>query len=124
MDRRLTVLETRFDTLLPTLATKSDLEALRSEFRAGLEKLRGDFSTEMQKMRGDFSTALEKLRADQLKVRNDYFMKWIIGICVGLFVAMIGFDIAILNALDKIEPAKEVSATTAAPLPPSNGGAR
>jgi hypothetical protein len=30
-DRRLTVLETRFDTVLPTLATKSDIDALRVE---------------------------------------------------------------------------------------------
>ena len=127
MDRRLTVLETRFDTLLPTLATKSDLEALRSEVRAGLEKLRGDFSTEMQKMRGDFSTSLEKLRADQLKMHND-FMKWIIGLWVSLFVAVIGFDIAIFNVVNRTAPAKQVTATRAAqssaPLPSSIEGAR
>jgi hypothetical protein len=38
MDRRLTVLETRFDTILPTLATKADLAAFKAEI---LEMLAG-----------------------------------------------------------------------------------
>jgi hypothetical protein len=33
IDRRLTILETRFDTILPTLATKADLAELRSELK-------------------------------------------------------------------------------------------
>ena len=113
MDRRLTVLETRFDTLLPTLATKSDLEALRSEVRAGLEKLRGEFRAELEKLRAEFRVELEKLRTDQLKMHND-FMKWIIGLCISLFVAVIGFDIAIFNAVNKAAPAKQTSAAIAA----------
>jgi hypothetical protein len=117
MDRRLTVLETRFDTLFPTLATKSDLEALRSEVRAALEKMRGDFRVELEKMRGE----IEKLRADQLKMHND-FMKWIIGLVISLFIAVIGFDIAIFNAVSKGPPAGLAPAATAAqravPLPP------
>jgi hypothetical protein len=36
MDRRLIVLETRFDTILPTLATKADLISLKSELRADI----------------------------------------------------------------------------------------
>jgi hypothetical protein len=127
MDRRLTVLETRFDTLLPNLAIKSDLEALRSEVRAGLEKLRGEFRSELEKLRGEFRAELEKLRSDQLKMHND-FMKWIIGLCISLFVAVIGFDIAILNAVNKAAPAKQtpaaVAANSAVPQPPSIGVAR
>jgi hypothetical protein len=34
LDRRLTILETRFDTILPTLATKADLAELRAELKA------------------------------------------------------------------------------------------
>lgn len=33
LDRRLTVLETRFDTVLPTLATKADLAELKAELK-------------------------------------------------------------------------------------------
>ncbi|GEM_PF-4035839 len=33
MDRRLIILETRFDTILPTLATKADLMELRADLR-------------------------------------------------------------------------------------------
>jgi hypothetical protein len=34
MDRRLIILETRFDIILPTLATKTDLLELRAELRS------------------------------------------------------------------------------------------
>jgi hypothetical protein len=34
LDRRLTILETRFDTILPTLATKADLAELRAELKS------------------------------------------------------------------------------------------
>lgn len=38
MDRRLTVLETRFDTILPTLATKADLAHLEMRVITELHK--------------------------------------------------------------------------------------
>lgn len=40
--RRVAVLETRFDTVLPTLATKADLAELRTELLVKLEALRAD----------------------------------------------------------------------------------
>lgn len=36
IDRRLTILETRFDTILPTLATKTDLAELKSELKSAM----------------------------------------------------------------------------------------
>ena len=78
-------------------------------------------------MRGEFGAEFEKLRTDQLKMHND-FMKWIIGLCISLFVAVIGFDIAILNAVNKATPAKQTAAAIAVkssvPSPPSIGAAR
>ncbi len=38
MDRRLTVLETRFDTILPTLATKADIAHLEMRMISELRK--------------------------------------------------------------------------------------
>jgi hypothetical protein len=43
LDRRLTILETRFDTILPTLATKADLAELKAE-------LTGNFHSEIDKL--------------------------------------------------------------------------
>jgi hypothetical protein len=37
LDRRLTILETRFDTILPTLATKADLAGLRAELTSSFK---------------------------------------------------------------------------------------
>ncbi len=37
LDRRLTILETRFDTVLPTLATKADLAELKATLKADIQ---------------------------------------------------------------------------------------
>ncbi|HEX9172297.1 MAG TPA: hypothetical protein VF861_06520 [Telluria sp.] len=46
MDRRLTILETRFDTVLPTLATKADLAELRADVRVELAQMRAEIRAE------------------------------------------------------------------------------
>ena len=79
MDRRLTVLETRFDTILPTLATKGDLEALRGELRIEAEKLRSEF----------------------FKALNDATWR-MIGVTVTLFVGTLGVNIALYSALKSL----------------------
>jgi hypothetical protein len=98
MDRRLTVLETRFDAILPTLATKSDLEALRAEVRVGFESLRGEFHIEM-----------EKLRADLFKALNDS-MRWMIGVVVSLFIGILAVNVAMFNAVNRKMASKQPSA--------------
>lgn len=54
MDRRLTILETRFDTILPTLATKADLADLKMELLVEMHKL----SSGMHKWLAAMSVAL------------------------------------------------------------------
>lgn len=39
MDRRLIILETRFDTILPTLATKADLAKLRADLHQEMARM-------------------------------------------------------------------------------------
>ena len=41
MDNRLVALEVRFDTLLPTLATKADLAELKAEFKIDVMTVEG-----------------------------------------------------------------------------------
>jgi hypothetical protein len=45
LDRRLTVLETRFDTILPTLATKADLGEVKSQLKTLLITMVLGFAT-------------------------------------------------------------------------------
>jgi hypothetical protein len=47
-DRRLTILETRFDTILPMLATKADLAELKGEFLAKLAETKVELKTEIR----------------------------------------------------------------------------
>lgn len=121
MDRRLTVLETRFDTILPTLATKADIEVLRAEVHVGFEKLRGEFHSEFEKLRGEFRSEFEKLRGEfhreteklrgefrgeMERLRADLFKaihnntKFMIGVMVSLFIGVLAVNICMFNAIN------------------------
>ncbi|UOD27815.1 hypothetical protein INH39_20255 [Massilia violaceinigra] len=105
LDRRLTVLETRFDTILPTLATKADLAGLRL-----------DLNEKMDSLRADVSAAL---------MSN---MKWCVGIAMTVFVAIAGHGVylgAQINSLaarlppaSPVAPLSERPAATRAPAAP------
>jgi hypothetical protein len=95
MDRRLTVLETRFDTLLPTLATKADVAAMGAEVRVELEKLRAEFTKALTEV-----------------------VKWMIGIMVSLFIATIGINITLFSALKAIVSNKPAITDIAQPRVP------
>jgi hypothetical protein len=66
VDRRLTILETRFDTILPTLATKADLAELKAELKgdiAGLSRWMATLAVTMVLgFAGMFATMLTLLR--------------------------------------------------------------
>jgi hypothetical protein len=49
-DRRLTILETRFDTILPILATKADLAELRTEMAEMKAELKAEIRGESARM--------------------------------------------------------------------------
>ncbi|GAB3420293.1 hypothetical protein NX774_17235 [Massilia agilis] len=59
LDRRLTILETRFDTILPTLATKADVAELKSELKT---LLLGYFLTMVLGFAGVIGTMIGLLR--------------------------------------------------------------
>jgi hypothetical protein len=59
LDRRLTILETRFDTILPTLATKADLAELKAELKT---LLLGYFLTMVLGFAGVIGTIIGLLR--------------------------------------------------------------
>jgi hypothetical protein len=66
LDRRLTILETRFDTILPMLATKADLAELKAELKAeigGLSRWMGTlFITTILGFAGMIVTMISLLR--------------------------------------------------------------
>jgi hypothetical protein len=72
MDRRLTVLETRIDTIVPTLATKNDIDVVRVE--------------------------IEKLRSELFKAFNDAMLR-MMALVIALFVGAMGVNITMVNSL-------------------------
>ena len=87
MDRRLIVLETRFDIILPTLATKADLIGLKAELRAEMSELR----TEIRAMHGELKAEMQKLKADM--------QKWMIATLISFFTGFGGLLVALVTLL-------------------------
>lgn len=85
MDRRLIILETRFDTILPTLATKADLIGLRAELKGDNMELRTEFRSEIHSMEG-------RLKAEMQKMHN-----WIVAIPVCTFIGFGGLFVLLLT---------------------------
>lgn len=119
IDRRLTVLETRFDTILPTLLTKDEFHVgmaeLRTEMRADMEKMRDN----MEKMRYNMETMradIEKMRAEMHKLYIDA-MKWVMGISMTLILSIVGTGVALSNVLRSM--AIHVAAVNPAPPVPA-----
>ena len=79
LDGRVTVLETRFDTILPTLATKADLATLEAKFTAELHKT----------MSGMY--------------------KWIAGTCIMLIVGFAGLSYSINSSLQTTSSALQAT---------------
>lgn len=63
MDRRITVLETRFDTILPTLATKADLADVRLDLEKMRSELLGKINESGSELRGEIAAQGSELRA-------------------------------------------------------------
>ncbi|UOD27814.1 hypothetical protein INH39_20250 [Massilia violaceinigra] len=128
LDRRLTVLETRFDTILPTLATKADLAELRLDMHEKVDKLR----SELNELRLELNEKIDRLRAE-VNAALMSNMRWCVGIAMTVFVAIAGQGVylgARINSLaTRLPPASPVTplperpaASLAPPQAPSGQG--
>jgi hypothetical protein len=103
MDRRLIILETRFDTILPTLATKTDLlelkAELKQEIRDSFSELRGNLSglkdtisaqdTRMVGFHGDIRAEMRDLKAEM--------HKWMTATIISLFIGFASLAVAVIR---------------------------
>lgn len=87
-DTRLTVLETRFDTVLPTLATKADVAELRADIVA--------FWTRFESVLPTLAT-----KNDLAQLRGEMY-KWIAATMITLFL---GFGGMLYTMLTYLRPA-------------------
>ena len=82
LEKRVSILEMRFDTILPTLATKTDIAELRSELR-----------TEMAKLS-------ERLHEDMYKLHRQLLM-WIVSTMIAMFLGMVGLFVTISSNMNQ-----------------------
>jgi hypothetical protein len=67
MDTRLIILETRFDTILPALATKTDLVQLKAELKQEFRDGLGELNARVITFHGDMRSKLRELKAEMHK---------------------------------------------------------
>jgi hypothetical protein len=69
MEHRMTALETRFDTILPTLATKADMDSLRAEIEGLRLEIKADIDTLRLSTKADIDTLRLSTKADMNALR-------------------------------------------------------
>ncbi|MCE3604925.1 CCDC90 family protein [Massilia sp. P8910] len=112
MDRRLTVLETRFDTILPTLATKADMAGLRLDLNEKMSSLRLDLSEKMSSLRLDLSEKMSGLRLElnekmdevssDLHTASTNTIKWCVGIAMTPIVTIVGNGLYVRTQINNL----------------------
>ena len=73
LEDRVTILETRLDTILPTLATKTDIARVEGKIDATNERLEGKIDTTNERLEGKIDAMNERLegKIDAMNVRLD-----------------------------------------------------
>lgn len=87
MENRVSILETRFDLILPTLATKRDLAALRSEIKldmAGLDSKIERLDNKIENSAADLKTQMHKSQTDMTR--------WMFSTMMTIIAAMFGMS--------------------------------
>jgi hypothetical protein len=98
LDKRLLILETRFDIILPNLATKSDLAELKGELKGDFANLRVD----NERLRGEVTASLAHLRAEMhAQAANTH--KWLAGTCIVLMLGIGGMSLTLFNAINAMQ---------------------
>ena len=79
IERRLTAIE----TTLPTLATKADIQAMRTEWKSDLGEMRSEWKAEFGELKAE------------LHAREARLIKWVAGLVVAGAAAAAGVAIAV-----------------------------
>jgi hypothetical protein len=105
MDRRLIVLETRFDSILPTLATKADLVEMKGELKADISELRaelrflnGEARTEMRGIQMSLKDEMHSIEGNLQKELVKLQQKTT-NVAIGLMVGLGGLILTVVTVL-------------------------
>ncbi|MBC5767296.1 DUF1640 domain-containing protein [Ramlibacter albus] len=109
MDHRMTMLEAKWDAILPTLATKSDVAELRTELRTEMQKGFGEVRAEVHKEIGGMRTEIQEVRTEihrevgqvraEIQKGINETQRWMIATVIGLFIGFAGLFLAMTNTL-------------------------
>jgi hypothetical protein len=97
MEHRMTALETRFDTILPTLATKADVEILRAD----IDTLRLSMNADSAAIRAELENTTLRLEVKFHELRADMhemhasIKTWMLGTVISMAGIMLAAVVAI-----------------------------
>ena len=105
LEERVTILETRLETVLPTLATKEDIARLEGKIDAditriegkidtGNERLEGKIDADVARIEGKIDASNERLEGKINAMENKLLIKF-----TGIGIALTGIAIAIVKYL-------------------------
>lgn len=125
MEHRMTAPETRLDTILPTLATKADVEALRSDFNAQFGAQFSSLRSEFDKTVSNTDTKFAELRADLPKMNAEikiWTLATMITIVGAMLAAIFGISQIYKNAATTTPAAQQTPIIITIPGASSSGG--
>jgi hypothetical protein len=112
MEHRMTALETRLDTILPTLATKADVEAVRAAVDKLAMSTNAQFRAELGKTTLSTDTKFGELRADMHKM-NAEIKSW----TLATMITIVGTMLAAIFGIGQIYKGAAPAPTAAQPAP-------
>ena len=94
MEERVAMLETRLETVLPTLATKEDIARLEGKMDAMYERLDGKIDANTERLDGKIDANTKGLEGKIDAMENKLLIKF-----TGIGIALTGIAIAIVKYL-------------------------
>ncbi len=115
MENGQAALQALFDTIMPTLATKADMESLRVRLevaaKADVESLRARLDAVLPTLAT--KTDIEAMRAEMLKLAVETH-KWMLASVIGMFIGFGGLFLAASNV--QKQPVQAIQAQPAPPV--------
>ena len=100
LEERVTILETRLDAILPTLATKTEIAEVKTEI-AGVKTEIAEVKTEIARLEGKIDTVNERLegKIDTMNERLDAMGNSLLIKFVGVTIPIVAIAVAAVKYL-------------------------
>ncbi|MDC6410213.1 hypothetical protein [Xylella fastidiosa] len=90
----------QLETIIPTLATKADVESLRADLNKSAGELRADLNKSAGELRADLNKSAGELRADFEKAQKEN-RTWMLATVIALFAGILGVGGFVVSSIKR-----------------------